>query len=88
MDQIVIQSPPGNGILVAAGKLGFDAGPQAGFDIYSRLVGGVAIGNRAFASLVVNGKAGFYRVSLLTGKATWLGGFDDVVVDIALPLDQ
>jgi hypothetical protein len=87
MDQIVIQSPPGNGILVAAGKLGFDAGPQAGFDTYSRLVGG-AIGNRAFASLVVNGKAGFYRLSLLTGKATWLGGFDDVVVDIALPLDQ
>ena len=26
-DQIVIQSPPGNGILVATGKLGFDAGP-------------------------------------------------------------
>lgn len=37
MDQIVIQSPPGNGILVATGKLGIDAGPSAGFDIYSQM---------------------------------------------------
>lgn len=88
LDQIVIQSPPGNGILVATGKLGVDVGAQAGFDIYSHLVSGVAVAHRAFASLVVNGTSGFYRVSLLTGKATWLGSFDETVVDIALPLDQ
>ena len=36
-DQVAIQSPPGNGILVATGKLGVDAGRRAGFDIYSLL---------------------------------------------------
>ncbi len=88
MDQVVIQSPPGNGILVATGKLGVDAGPKAGFDIYSRLVGGVTVANRAFASLIVDGKSGFYRIHALTGRAIRLGTFDDTVVDIAIPLDQ
>jgi hypothetical protein len=36
----------------------------------------------------VNGSVGFYRINLLTGKATHVGGFDETVVDIALPLDQ
>jgi Domain of unknown function (DUF4394) len=88
MDQVVIQSPPGNGILVATGKLGFDADAQAGFDIYSRLVSGVTMQNRAFASLAVNKTYGFYQISLLTGAATLLGNFDESVVDIAIPLDQ
>jgi hypothetical protein len=88
MDQIVIQSPPGNGILVATGKLGFDAGPSAGFDIYSRLVRGVTISNDAFATLSVKGKYFFYRVNLTTGRASLVGGFDDQVVDIAVPLNQ
>lgn len=88
LDQIVIQSPPGNGILVATGKLGFDAGPSAGFDIYSRLVRGVTVANRAFATLSVNGMYSFYRVNLTTGRATLVGGFDDQVVDIAVPLNQ
>jgi Domain of unknown function (DUF4394) len=88
MDQVVIQSPPGNGILVATGKLGFDADAQAGFDIYSRLVSGVTVQNRAFASLAVNKTYGFYQVSLLTGAATFLDNFDEPVVDIAIPLDQ
>jgi hypothetical protein len=88
LDQIVVQSPPGNGILAATGKLGVDAGSPAGFDIYSRLDAGVAVANRAFASLVVGGKSGFYRISLTTGRATRLGGLDDMVVDIAIPLNQ
>ena len=88
MDQIVIQSPPGNGILVATGKLGFDAGPSAGFDIAGRLVRGVTVANRAFATLSVNGIYSFYRVNLTTGRATLVGGFDGQVVDIAVPLDQ
>ena len=88
MDQVVIQSPPGNGILVATGKLGFDAAAQAGFDIYSRLVDGVARQNRGFASLAVNQSYGFYQVNLLTGAPTFVGNFDEAVVDIAIPLDQ
>jgi hypothetical protein len=88
MDQVVIQSPPGNGILVATGKLGFDAGPSAGFDIYSHVVRGVTVANRAFATLSVNGKYSFYGVNLTTGRAVLIGGFDDQVVDIAVPLNQ
>ena len=87
-DQIVIQSPPGNGVLVATGKLGFDAGPSAGFDIYSHVVRGVTVANRAFATFSVNGRYSFYRVNVTTGSATLIGGFDDPVVDIAVPLNQ
>jgi hypothetical protein len=88
LDQVVIQSPPGNGILVATGQLGFDAGPQAGFDIYTELVRGIAKSNRAFASLFVNGEYALYSISLLTGKATLVGKFDENVVDLAIALDQ
>jgi hypothetical protein len=44
--------------------------------------------NAAFASLVVNGVTGLYRVNLLTGRADFIGTFRDKVVDIALPLNQ
>ncbi|HEX2445559.1 MAG TPA: DUF4394 domain-containing protein [Vicinamibacterales bacterium] len=88
LDQTVIQSPPSTGILVATGQLGVDAGSPAGFDIYSRRVAGVAVANQGFASLVVNGKSGFYRINLTTGRATRLGSLDDMVVDVAIPLNQ
>ncbi len=58
LDQIVIQSPPGNGILVATGKLGVDAGAVSGFDIYSQLRAGIAISNHALAVLAVERKLG------------------------------
>jgi hypothetical protein len=88
LDQVVIQLPPGSGILVATGKLGVDAEAVAGFDIYSTLDDGVTEQNRAFASLMVQGTSGFYQINLLTGKATLLGYFDEHIVDIALPLQQ
>ncbi len=88
LDQLVIQSPPGNGILVATGKLGVDAAAAAGFDIYSLLVNGVTVANFPFATLSVNGKYRFYAVSLTTGQAFSLGRFDEAVVDIAVPLNQ
>ena len=88
MDQVVIQSPPGNGILVATGKLGVDAAAASGFDIYSLLVNGVTVANIPFATLSVNGKYRFYSVNLTTGQAFPLGRFDDAVVDIAIPLSQ
>ena len=88
LDQIVIQSPPGNGILVPTGQLGSNADADAGMDIYTRLSKGIAAENRAFATWSVSGKWAFYSINLLTGSATRLGTFDDAVVDIALPLDQ
>jgi len=87
-DAVAIQSPANAGTLVMTGRLGVDAGPVAGFDIYSRLHNGVTVENRAYASLSVHGIHGFYRIDPLTGKATLVGKFDDNVVDIALPLNQ
>jgi len=49
-DQVVIQSPPASGTLVATGSLGVDAGPWVGLDIYSSLVG-----DRAKPCLCVTG---------------------------------
>jgi len=88
LDQIVIQSPPGNGVLVATGKLGFDAGPQAGFDIYTQLRDGRSVANAAFAALSANGTSALFAIDLLTGTASLLGPFEETVVDIAIPLDQ
>ncbi len=88
LDQVALQSPPNGGALVATGKLTVDVGAQAGFDVYTSLKNGVAVGNRGFAVLSNGGAAGFYRISLLTGKATLIGAFDQTVVDVAIPLDQ
>jgi hypothetical protein len=87
-DQVAIQSPPATGLLVANGKLGVDAAPQVGFDIYTRTIKGVAVSNRGFASLVVFGRAAFYRIRPFTGEAIFLGVFDESIVDIAFPLNQ
>jgi hypothetical protein len=89
LDQIAIQSPPGNGILVATGKLGVDAAAASGFDIYSVLSRGVTVANIPFATLVtVDGKYHFYTADLTTGQVFSLGRFDEAVVDIAIPLNQ
>ncbi len=88
LDQVAIQSPPGNGILVATGKLGVDVVATSGFDIYSLLEDGVTVANLPFATLAVNGKYRFYSVNLTTGQALSLGEFDEAVVDIAIPLGQ
>ena len=96
LDQVSIQSPPNNGSLVATGKLTVDAGPTVGFDNYTQLRKGVAVDNNAFATLVVNGTTGFYRVNLFTGSATLIDNFSgdksddftDPVIDIAIPLNQ
>jgi hypothetical protein len=88
MDQVAIQSPPATGLLVPNGKLGADVDSQVGFDIYSRIVNGVAVANRGFASFVVSGRAAFYRIRGFTGEAIFIGRFDESIVDIALPLNQ
>jgi hypothetical protein len=88
LDQVVIQSPPGNGILVATGKLGVDAAAASGFDIYSVLANGVTVANVPFATLAVNGTYRLYSVNLTTGQAFSLGRFDEAIVDIAVPLNQ
>jgi hypothetical protein len=88
LNQAVIQSPPGAGILAATGMLGVDPGADAGFDIYSVLSKGVTVANAAFATLMSGGKYHFAFINLTTGDATSLGSFDEKVVDIAIPLAQ
>ena len=61
LDQVVVQSPANNGILVPTGKLGIDVDLPAGFDIYSRLnKNGVTVQNCAFATLSTAGTSNFY----------------------------
>jgi Domain of unknown function (DUF4394) len=96
LDQAAVQSPPNNGSLVATGLLTVDADTTVGFDIYTRLRKGVAVANNAFATLVVNGTTGFYRVNQLAGTAILIDNFSgdktddfsDPVIDIAIPLEQ
>jgi hypothetical protein len=89
-DQIVVQSPANAGALAPTGKLQVDAGPVAGFDIYSRQASGATQGNRGLATISVLGRYSLYQVSLLTGQVDRLGSFraSAQVVDIAIPLDQ
>jgi hypothetical protein len=88
LNQVVIQSPPNAGSLVATGLLTVDADTPVGFDIYTELQNGVAINNSGFASLVVGGVYGFYRVNFPTGQAFLIDYFGDAVIDIAIPLNQ
>ncbi len=89
LDQVVVQSPANSGNLAATGKLGFDAGFVAGFDIRSRLnKNGVTVDNQGFATLTSESKYRLYRINLLTGDANSLGKFDKNVVDIAITLDD
>jgi hypothetical protein len=88
LNQVVIQSPPNAGALVTTGQLTVNPDTPVGFDIYTTLENGVAINNHGFASMVVDGVPGFYRINFLTGKASLIDLFTDPVIDIAIPLNQ
>jgi Domain of unknown function (DUF4394) len=86
-DQVLIQSPANNGTLAPTGKLGVDAGANAGFDIYSTLSNGKAVSAAGFATLVApNGTSSLYSINLLNGTATSLGQFPLAITDIAISL--
>ncbi|MFD3531689.1 DUF4394 domain-containing protein [Streptomyces sp. NPDC058664] len=86
-DRVSLQSPANAGTLAPTGSLGVNAGPSAGFDIYYKASHGT---NHGFAALSNGGKQRFYKVDVLTGRATLVGAFPAgrQVVDVALPLDQ
>ncbi len=88
VDQVVIQSPANAGTVVATGKLGVDAGPNTGFDIYSELENGKPVSVAGYAVITVGTTSGFYAVNLLTGEAEAQGQFRSGVQDIALDLDR
>jgi hypothetical protein len=88
LNQVVIQSPPNAGSLVATGKLTLTVDPNTslGFDIYSsrRTVGSPTGSNLGFASIVASGVTGLYRINLLTGRAALIWTIPHQVVDIAI----
>ncbi|WP_410600302.1 DUF4394 domain-containing protein [Amycolatopsis sp. lyj-90] len=89
-DQVLIQAPANNGLLSPTGALGVDAGPIAGFDIYSELTNGKTTSVSAFAVLnpaAASSPSTFYTVNLLTGAATKVGDFPLPIGDIAVALD-
>ena len=90
LDQVALQSPANSGSARGTGKLGVDAGPDAGFDIVSQVDGGTTTRNTAFATITTSGRAAFYKVQLLTGQVTRVGSFprSHHVRDIALPIDK
>ena len=57
-------------------------------EIAGDLVDGVTMRNRAFATLLMDGTYSLYQINLLTGAATFLGDFNEKVIDIAIGLDQ
>jgi hypothetical protein len=66
-DQLLIQSPPNNGLLTVVGPLGVDTSSVVAFDISP-------LDNTAFAALNVGGVSRLYMINLSTGAATLLGG--------------
>ncbi|MDQ0776098.1 hypothetical protein QF026_004564 [Streptomyces aurantiacus] len=87
-DQVTIQSPPNAGNLVPTGLLGFDAGTDAGLDIYSTLTNGKTTSNDAFASLTPYNAStpSLYSVNVLTGEPTPIGQFPLNITDLAISL--
>lgn len=87
LDQVAIQSPANSGSLAATGKLGVDAGADAGFDIRTTLKKGTSVGSTAYAVLSVGGQQRLYTVDLLTGDVSRGGalrhGVSDIAVDLA-----
>ncbi|TFV73355.1 DUF4394 domain-containing protein [Blastococcus sp. CT_GayMR19] len=88
VDQLAIQSPANAGTLAPVGKLGADAGPDAGFDIYSTVRDGRSVAAQGWATLTVGGKSRIYSVNLTTGQASDRGTFRMPVTDLAIGLDQ
>ncbi|MFI7612235.1 DUF4394 domain-containing protein [Nonomuraea terrae] len=87
-DQVSAQSPANAGNLAPTGKLGVNAAADAGFDVHSRLRGGVTVANTAYATIRSGGAYRFYRIDLLTGGAVAVGTFPAAhqVSDIAVRL--
>jgi hypothetical protein len=66
-DRIFVQNPPNNGTLTNGRRLGFDVGPDAGFDIAGDDNTGYVATKRP------GGRSSLYRVDVQTGRSKSLG---------------
>jgi len=71
---------------VATGQLTVDPDAPIGFDIFTTREEEVAVDNNGFASLIVGGVSGFYRVNVLTGEASLIDSLSERLIDIAIPV--
>lgn len=83
-DTVVLQIPANSGTITTQGPLGVNTSTRSGFDILSFRRDGKTINNVGWATL--GGKKGYalYRVNLTSGKATKVGAFKRLVVDLAV----
>lgn len=90
LDQVALQSPANSGQLAPIGKLGVNAEPNAGFDIYSSLRSGKATDAAGYAVLRVGARTAVYKISLFTGQADRTGTLPSKwqVTDLAVALNQ
>lgn len=86
LDQVALQVPANAGTLSATGKLGVNPSLVAGFDIMSKARGGRIVSNVGYATLRSSDTAqpDFYKIDLLSGKATKVGDFDRQIADLAV----
>ena len=90
LDQVALQAPAYSGQLSQVGKLGVDAGADAGFDIHTTLRGGRATDATGYAVLKVGTGTALYRISLITGQAGKVGSLPAKwqVTDLAVALHR
>ncbi len=65
----LVQNPPNDGVLRTVGSLGVNTRKAVGFDVYSRLSGGRAVTNTAYAALQIRGITRLYTVDVASGDA-------------------
>lgn len=75
-DKLYIQNPPNNGTLAEVGALDVDFDGAGGFDILPDSNYAMAVNNK-------NNESRLYTISLETGKALWIGTFNQQIVEVA-----
>jgi Domain of unknown function (DUF4394) len=88
LDRLDVQSPANAGTLAPVGQLRVDAGPDAGFDIYSTVRDGRTVAVQGWATLTVGGQSRVFSVNLATGEVADRGAFRLAVSGLAIGLGQ
>ena len=93
-DQLLVQNPPNDGVLVGIGApLGIDATGPVGFDLYSSVkdIGGGVLTTTdlaGYATVATAAGRSLYQVTPFSGRLVNLGALGLPVRDIAIPLAQ
>ena len=75
-DKLYLQNPPNDGALQLVGALEVDFEGTGGLDILPDSNYAMAVNNK-------NNESRLYTISLMSGKATWIGTFSQQIVEVA-----